>query len=300
MLFLFHQNIFVMKKIIWLITIIHIPFIIFSQTLTIDAGVDTILCVTAQGIVMNGTIGGNPTALGGTPPYTYKWTTEYYIGPHLFTASAFLNDTTIANPVVIDDAPTSILKFHVTVTDTNGYSGFDSISIDFSRFGVLPLSNDFFVTSGDTTSINIPFGGATPPYTYAWYPNYNISDTTVAEPYVWPNNDTVYYCTIKDALGCPFTFGNSVIVHVYPVNTKKTLKEHFKVYPNPTQDYLVIKLEKGEIQHLKITDISGRVILQQSKVINNQIDISHLTLGTYILTVKDDEENIGSFQIFKR
>jgi hypothetical protein len=46
--------------------------------------------------------------------------------------------------------------------------------------------------------------------------------------------------------------------------------------------------------------MSGRVILHQSKVINNQIDISHLALGTYILTLEDEKENIGSFQILKR
>ncbi|MFK7947132.1 MAG: T9SS type A sorting domain-containing protein [Saprospiraceae bacterium] len=264
-----------MKRFIWLIMIMMIPFFSLAQ-LTVDAGTDTTFCVTAQGQVLNGIIGGDPTVSGGTAPYTYTWEIEYYIGSYLFTASYFLNDTTIANPMVIFDAPEPSITFHVTVTDANGNQGTDSISISFSKFGILPVINDVFITSGDTTPISISVGGGTPPYTYEWFPNYKISDTTVASPLVWSESDTFYMCTIKDALGCPFTFNNIVIVTVWPVSTKQALIKDLKIYPNPTQDYLMIELEKGEIQHINITDMLGKVVLQQSEVLNNQIDISTL------------------------
>lgn len=289
-----------MKQLLLIIISINLSTAIFSQALTVNAGADTTFCVTAQGQVLNGIIGGNPTVSGGTAPYTYRWQTEYYIGPHLFTASSFLNDTTSANPMLINDAPTPALKFYVRVTDANNNQGTDSISISFSKFGILPVINDVFITSGDTTPISIFVGGGTPPYSYEWFPNHNISDTTVASPLVCPESDTFYICNIKDALGCPFTFNNIVIVTVWPVNTKKSLTKALKIYPNPTQDWLSIELKESEIKSIKITDMSGKIVLQEYGLVNNQLDISHLTSGIYVLTVEDKAGNIGQFQIMKQ
>jgi hypothetical protein len=288
-----------MKRILLVIITISLCTSIFSQTLTVDAGGDKIFCKTAQGVIMNGTIGGNPTVSVGTAPYTYEWTAEHYVSINAYSASSFLNDTTIANPVVIDWSPTPPIKFYIIVTDVNGNQGIDSISVNFSQFGILPLSNDFYVTAGDTASINIHFGGGVPPYTYAWYPNYNISDTTVAEPQVWPNSDTFYFCTIKDAIGCPFTFNNIAIVHVYPVNTNTILQEKVKIYPNPTQDWLTVELKESQLKSIKITDMTGKIVLEQHNLVNNQLDISRLSLGVYILSIEDKEGNMGQFQILK-
>ena len=53
------------------------------------------------------TIGGNPTATGGIPPYTYAWEPALY-----------LNDSTIANPIAT--VPTTGAFYTVTVRDANG------------------------------------------------------------------------------------------------------------------------------------------------------------------------------------
>ncbi|MCI5056896.1 MAG: hypothetical protein MRY83_12350, partial [Flavobacteriales bacterium] len=75
----------------------------------VDAGgVNGVLCT-------GGTIqvGGNPTAIGGTPPLTYTW-----------TPSNVLNNASISNPYA---SITSSTLFYVTVTDGNGCSGIDSV-----------------------------------------------------------------------------------------------------------------------------------------------------------------------------
>jgi hypothetical protein len=61
------------------------------------------------------TIGGSPTATGGTGSYTYQW-----------NYSSFLDNPAIANPVGI---PPGSLTFYVTVTDEEGCTDSDGVYI---------------------------------------------------------------------------------------------------------------------------------------------------------------------------
>jgi hypothetical protein len=288
-----------MKKITFIILISILYFnLSFSQSLIIDAGSDKYICVN-NGIT-NGVLGGNPTITGTFPPFEVAWKTNHIIGASTFTASFFLDDSTKQNPSMINYSPLPI-TFYLVVKDSTNQIAMDTVIIQSSEFFSLPEPNTQTINEGDTTVINLSVFGGVSPHSYQWSPNIYISDTTSSSPSVWPTQTTIYNCTVIDAVGCSLTTGaNYVTVNVWPVSSEQILNEHFKIYPNPTQDYLVIKLEKGEIQHLKITDMSGRVILQQSKVINNQIDISHLVSGTYILKVEDEKGSIGSFQILKQ
>jgi hypothetical protein len=290
-----------MKKTIFtiFISVIYLN-LSFSQALVIDAGADKYICMNSTGFQPGSGIGGSPTIISGVPPFEIKWETQQSIGSAVFTASDFLNDTTSANPLFIDFGFPP-MTFYITVKDGLNQIAKDTIIVNLSSYSIIPEPNIQYITAGDTTIISPNLFGGVPPISYSWSPNYNISDTSSSMPNVWPSQSTTYQCTITDAVGCVNTENiNYATVNVWPVNTKQTLIEDLKIYPNPTQDYLVIKLEKGEIQHLKITDMSGRIILQQSKVINNQIDISHLVSGTYILKVEDEKGSIGSFQILKQ
>jgi hypothetical protein len=288
-----------MKKTIFTVFISVIYFnLSFSQSLIVDAGSNKYICVN-NGIT-NGVLGGNPTITGTFPPFEVAWKTNHIIGASIFRASYFLDDTTKQNPSMINYSPLPI-TFYLIVKDNTNQIVMDTVIIQSSAFFSLPEPNTQIINEGDTTIISLSVFGGVPPYNYNWSPNSNISDTTNSSPSVWPIQTTVYNCTVTDAAGCSLTTGgNYVTVNVWPVSTKQALIKDLKIYPNPTQDYLIIELDKGRIQYLKITDMSGRVVLQQSKVINNQIDISHLALGTYILTLEDEKENVGSFQILKR
>ena len=61
-------------------------------------------------------LGGGPTATGGAPPYTYAWTPANY-----------LTSATVANPVAHANDTT---LFYVTVTDSVGCTGTDSVLIN--------------------------------------------------------------------------------------------------------------------------------------------------------------------------
>jgi hypothetical protein len=94
-------------------------------------------------------IGGNSTASGGTPPYTYSW-----------TPTTGLDDATIANPTA---SPASTTTYTVTVTDSKGCTDEDSMTVtvkerltleitaasDSKVYDGTPLTNDgYSITDG--------------------------------------------------------------------------------------------------------------------------------------------------------
>jgi hypothetical protein len=78
--------------------------------LIVDAGDDATIDV-GESI----TLGGTPTATGGSGSYVYSWSRWPY-----------LNDRTVPNPI---STPPGNLTFIVTVTDDNGCSESDEVSI---------------------------------------------------------------------------------------------------------------------------------------------------------------------------
>lgn len=66
----------------------------------------------------------------------------------------------------------------------------------FNSAQVIP-SPDTTISIGFTVQLNA-MGG----YFYAWSPNYNISDTTIHNPMVWPSKDTSYFVYVVDKYGC--------------------------------------------------------------------------------------------------
>jgi hypothetical protein len=78
--------------------------------LVVDAGEDATINVGE-----NATLGGTPTAAGGSGNYIYSWNRRPYI-----------NDPAIPNPIA---TPPGNLTFTVTVTDENGCSESDAVSI---------------------------------------------------------------------------------------------------------------------------------------------------------------------------
>ncbi|MFO8053784.1 MAG: hypothetical protein R6U19_01290 [Bacteroidales bacterium] len=62
------------------------------------------------------TLGGDPAASGGTPPYTYNWSPAYN-----------LSDTTVANPSLNVD---SALTYTLQVTGANGCTDQSSVKVE--------------------------------------------------------------------------------------------------------------------------------------------------------------------------
>jgi hypothetical protein len=73
--------------------------------------------------------------------------------------------------------------------------------------------------------------------------------------------------------------------------------QNLKFYPNPTSNSVILDIENEIIKNIYIYDLNGKLVHNQ-KNINNQLDLSSLQTGTYIINT--DNQNIKSFKIIKR
>jgi len=77
---------------------------------------------------------------------------------------------------------------------------------------------------------------------------------------------------------------------------------HCSVYPNPTSEYLTVKIEKSELRYiyLTLTKADGVTLLNQ-KITENEtiLLVNSLPSGIYILEIRDADKKIRSFKIIK-
>ncbi len=75
--------------------------------------------------------------------------------------------------------------------------------------------------------------------------------------------------------------------------------EGLKVYPNPTNNVLLLKAEEN-ILNVSVVNIAGQTLMSQdTNGMNTQIDLGNLPAGNYILKITTDK-TIGTKQIIKK
>ncbi len=64
-------------------------------------------------------------------------------------------------------------------------------------------------------------------------------------------------------------------------------KNNLQLYPNPATDKLYITLVDNSTTdiNVQITDVSGRIVLQQSTIVTNAINVNNLVAGTYFVKI---------------
>jgi hypothetical protein len=102
-----------------------------------DAGQDKTICAG-----QSASIGGSPTASGGTPPYTFSW-----------TPTTGLNDPTIAKPTA---SPATTTTYTVTVTDSKGKTAMDDVTVTVNPTPTADADADATICFGQTVTL----GGA--------------------------------------------------------------------------------------------------------------------------------------------
>lgn len=142
-----------------------------------DAGPDFSIC-DGQGAL----IGNNMTVAG----YTYSWTPSSTI--------PMPNDpNTMAFPV-------TTTTYTVMVTDSNGCSASDDVTIGVNGRPTVSSIGDTTINCGSSITLTSSAAGGSAPYTYSWFPGGNLSDSTIASPVA--NGAGTYYLTVTDSNGC--------------------------------------------------------------------------------------------------
>jgi hypothetical protein len=148
-----------------------------------DAGEDVIKCGD-DGVMLN--------ASGGV---SYSW-----------SPTAFLDNPLIANP--ISTAPIDF-NYMVTVTDINGCSGTDVVSVLISTSNFLTTTGAAGVCAGGAVDL-LAEGGTT----YSWSPSTYLDNPLIANPICTPLADITYYVTSTNDEGCEDI--DTVVVTIIP------------------------------------------------------------------------------------
>ena len=79
------------------------------------------------------------------------------------------------------------------------------------------------------------------------------------------------------------------------------LKLQVKVYPNPTTEAIFITHPTEQFFEVRITDVSGKQILQTPHQRQEPLSVQTLTTGTYLVTVTTkDSKQTNTYKIIKQ
>ena len=142
----------------WAITfMLVLQFVSLNAQFSVDAGRGLIVCISAHGIQNEYSLGGSPTIRQGVAPFKIEWSANHTWAGMKFTASTFLNDTSISNPIISSEASflgnNNMVKFYLKVTDVNQNVRFDSTIVRFSRFVSSGTGGSRFLPLGDSLRI---------------------------------------------------------------------------------------------------------------------------------------------------
>ena len=150
-----------------------------------DAGSDTIFCEGGST-----TLGGKPSANGGTAPYSYRWRPR-----------KGLKDTTAENP---EASPPVSTSYTLTVRDTNDCKARDTVRVriwqkpDLNAGGTIKsCARKNPTLGGEPTS-----RGAGPPFSYTWSNASTLSSDSVPNPVSSTDDSTSYSLAVSDTNGC--------------------------------------------------------------------------------------------------
>lgn len=89
---------------------------------------------------------------------------------------------------------------------------------------------------------------------------------------------------------------------VTSINEASNISLNLTAFPNPTTDFLTLKIADTKIESLsyQLYDVAGK-LLEEKKITSNEVSISMLNLpnAAYFLKVSSNNKEIKSFKIIK-
>ncbi len=212
-----------------LATLVILIFSIFSaySQLIVDAGNDTTYCA-GYGNEETKILGENVIIQNGTEPYKITWKCNKKISQHTtFTASDFLNDTTLLTPQITPNGGLGKIVFYLSITDQMGLSATDSIIIDFSQCACATGYIVIEIELGD--SVFFPVMEPNGKYSEVFLePDDGLCYEDSIGAWYKPEVTTNYNIVMVDTFGCTCS------CHAYEVRVKpKTEDDLYEYVPFP-------------------------------------------------------------------
>ena len=203
---------------------------------------------------------------GGTPSYSFSWST---------------GDTTE------DISSLTAGNYSVIITDSNSCVLYDTITV------LEPLQITAALTAAPSTLTGIVSGGSVP-YSLTIYDPTNTFFASSTNNFgtsftVNPLISGQYCMVTTDVNGCTDT---TCAVFSFPTNVNNALSEDIRIYPNPTQDRVIIDFDFN-VKDLSISiyDILGKSIYYQNQFFNlssQEIMLDEFEDGSYLIIMDVD------------
>ncbi|MFB6342534.1 hypothetical protein ACE1ET_12465 [Saccharicrinis sp. FJH62] len=249
-----------------------------SAQLTLDLGPDTAYCIASD---QNASyrLGDKMQLSGGVEPYRFAWHTTYDIGlSDIYTASAFLNDTTAQFPEFLDyPLANEWNPFYLTAYDANGDSVTDTINVWFTNYAFVLGYEVFYIEPGD--SILLPYSmhgngaGGIEPVTAYWVPDESIYDAS--EGYAWfkPDTTTIYNIYRVDNTGCKSAENTVYQIYVSPKAQLNEIHHNTELRIVQKGNNIAFSNPLGEKAEVNIYTLNGKLI-ETSKTRKSEINLS--------------------------
>lgn len=233
--------------------------------------------------------------LSSEAPNTWNWTVNPSSG---VTVSSF----TSQNPTMIFS---NSGIYTVSLISSNGF-GAGAAEVQTISINALPSltlsSSGISSTVCVDEDVTLTAAGAS---SYTWTPG-NIIGSSISFTAALTNSGT-YSVTAKSAEGC-FNNGSIAVIvsECTGLNSTFDKLQEFKVYPNPTNQFLTIQ-RKSEFDNsckIKLMDISGKELLLLTHVFNKKngeivIDLSQYSKAIYFIELTNEQGKSQKFKIFK-
>ena len=177
--------------------------------------------------------------------------------------------------------------------DPNNFIFYRSATVykncDLATIQIPQIENTDF-TEGDTLAdLDVTAEG-----TLTWYADEDL--TIVLEEDTPLVNETTYYVTQTDAIGCT---SEATAVTVSFLDLTDFVQNHFSYYPNPVKDVLNFTIENDNVQAVQLYDLSGKLVFEQkSGQTIGSVNLSVLPKAMYIAKIQT-ERDVYTFKLVK-
>lgn len=171
------------------------------------------------------------------------------------------------------------LTYSVTVSNTEGCSSTDSITLSSLNLPIFDLGNDTMIC-GAILDLGIDLQGPENMQTYLWSTGGQQSTETVF-------SFGVYSLTVTDSNTCWYTDSIALEPDTCTGLPDKLSSLDILVFPNPTSDKLYVRYPHNtEPAELRLITFDGKLIEKSSLLDQQVLDMSLLPTGVYFLEVR--------------